>query len=415
MRLDAVIFGGGAAGLWLLDRLSRQGCHVVLLEARALGSGQTIASQGIIHGGLKYTLQGLLTPAAKSVRGMPAVWRNALLGRCPPNLTHTHVRSECCHLWQTESLSSRAGMIGARLGLRVSPEVLAADERPEVLAAAPGVVARLAEQVISPESFLADLARQYHDRLLLVDVEQGLEFELGSPGEIEAIHLREPGGVRQLRLHPSQVVFAAGAGNARLRRLAGLDDLVMQRRPLQMVLARGPLPALNGHCIDGARTRVTITTDVDAQGRRVWQIGGQVAEDGVALSPQALTEHAQRELLAVLPGLSLDGVEWSTYAVDRAEGATANGARPEGVQVLCAGNVTTGWPTKLALAPVLADEIALRIAAEASSSAFDPTPFAAWPRPPVAQPPWEDVDRNWWTLTTAPARPVEPLPERRAA
>ena len=59
MRLDALIFGGGAAGLWLLDRLSRDGHHVVLLEARSLGMGQTVASQGIIHGGLKYTLSGL--------------------------------------------------------------------------------------------------------------------------------------------------------------------------------------------------------------------------------------------------------------------------------------------------------------------------------------------------------------------
>ena len=45
-RLDVVIFGGGAAGLWLLDELVRAGYEALLLEAGALGAGQTIASQG---------------------------------------------------------------------------------------------------------------------------------------------------------------------------------------------------------------------------------------------------------------------------------------------------------------------------------------------------------------------------------
>ena len=57
MQVDVLIFGGGAAGLWLLDELARRGDRVLLLEA-VRPAGQTIASQGIIHGGLKYTLQG---------------------------------------------------------------------------------------------------------------------------------------------------------------------------------------------------------------------------------------------------------------------------------------------------------------------------------------------------------------------
>jgi glycerol-3-phosphate dehydrogenase len=118
MRLDSVIFGGGAAGLWLLDRLSRDGHHVVLLESGALGAGQTIASQGIIHGGMKYSLSGLLTRSAISIREMPAVWRDALLGHATPNLTRTRLRSDCCYLWQTDSFSSRVGMLGLGSGCR---------------------------------------------------------------------------------------------------------------------------------------------------------------------------------------------------------------------------------------------------------------------------------------------------------
>ena len=80
VQLDVVIFGGGGAGLWLLDELVRQGFSALLMEAHGLGSGQTVASQGIIHGGLKYTLSGLLTPSASAIRDMPGVWRACLAG-----------------------------------------------------------------------------------------------------------------------------------------------------------------------------------------------------------------------------------------------------------------------------------------------------------------------------------------------
>ena len=153
-------------GLWLLDQLTRRGDRVLLLEAGRLGQGQTVASQGIIHGGLKYTLQGLLTPAAREIRDMPGIWRNCLAGESCPDLRNTRVRSECCYLWRSESLRSRLGMLGARVGLQVAPTELAAADRPAVLAGCPGPVARLDEQVISPASFIADLARQHQPRLL---------------------------------------------------------------------------------------------------------------------------------------------------------------------------------------------------------------------------------------------------------
>jgi hypothetical protein len=177
-----------------------------------------------------------------------------------------------------------------------------------------------------------------------------------------------------------------------------------------MVLARGALPELHGHCVDGARTRVTITSDIDNDGRTVYQIGGQLAEDGTRLEPHALAELARSELTSVLPNLDLADVEWSTYRVDRAEGATANGARPDSIQVLCAGNVTTGWPTKLVLAPILAQEIASRASSPYISTAFDPAPIAAWPRPEVAALPWQEQNRVWWRLPQYQSTPI-----RRAA
>ena len=410
MRLDALIFGGGAAGLWLLDRLSRAGHHVLLLEAHTLGAGQTVASQGIIHGGLKYTLSGMLTKSAKNIRDMPQVWKDALLGQAGPNLKNTRLRSGCCYLWQTDTLSSRAGMIGARFGLQVKPESISIDERPEALNGVFGTVARLPEQVIAPRSFVQDLATQYRDRILQIDARHGLEFDLDSPGEVTAVRLKSPRDGATLELRPRQVIFTAGGGNARLRKMAGLSAEVMQRRPLHMVLVRGDLPELNGHCLDGAKTRVTITSEMDVDGRMVWQVGGQIAEDGVKFDANSLMERAKSELSMVLPGVNLQDAEWSTYTADRAEGATANGARPESIQVLCAGNVTTGWPTKLVLAPVLAQEIASRASSPYVATEFDTAPFSKWPRAEVAVLPWADTGCQWWKLA-----PSSTSQQRRAA
>ena len=389
MDLDVLIFGGGAAGLWLLDQLSRRGDRVLLLEGGRLGQGQTISSQGIIHGGLKYTLQGLLTPAAREIREMPDIWRQSLAGRCAPDLSHTRVRAETCHLWRSDSLRSRLGMLGARVGLHVAPLDLAAADRPAVLANCPGQVARLDEQVIAPVSFLADLASQHQQRLLQIDGRR-VSFTLSSPGVVNRVVVLHPQTGQPYEFRPRQIVLTAGAGNAALRQLCGLPSEAMQKRPLHMLLLRGRLPILNGHCVDGARTRVTITSDHDAQGRTVWQVGGQLAEEGVAVDERSLIGQARRELEAVLPGIALSNCEWATYRVDRAEGAMPRGGRPDTALTLVEGNVVTAWPTKLALAPQLA-RMALERLTDSEGGAFDLKELTDWPRPLVALPPWEMI------------------------
>ncbi len=165
---------------------------------------------------------------------------------------------------------------------------------------------------------------------------------------------------------------------------------MQQTRPLHMVMVRGALPQLNGHCVDGAHTRVTVTADTDGAGRTVWQLGGQIAEDGVTMERAALLEHAALELQTVLPGVNLEGAQWASYRVDRAEAATAGG-RPSDISLVADGNVIVGWPTKLALAPRLAAAVIEKI--EPPAGDVPAPPPADWPRPVVARPPWE------WDLT----------------
>ena len=131
-RPDVVIFGGGVAGLWLLDELVRRGHDAVLLESSRLGTGQSIAAQGIIHGGLKYSLAGSTTGSALGVKQMPGVWADCLAGRRDPDLGDVTVRSQTCLLWRGKSLGSRLGFLGARLGLEVTPRMISPAERPAV-------------------------------------------------------------------------------------------------------------------------------------------------------------------------------------------------------------------------------------------------------------------------------------------
>ena len=80
LSCDVAIIGGGIAGLWLLNRLVKAGYNAVLLEQTALGGDQTAASQGMIHGGIKYTLSGSITGASEAIADMPDHWRSCLAG-----------------------------------------------------------------------------------------------------------------------------------------------------------------------------------------------------------------------------------------------------------------------------------------------------------------------------------------------
>lgn len=396
IEVDVLIIGGGPAGLWSLDALRRAGYTALLLENKALGTGQTVGSQGIIHGGLKYTLDGVLSASAKAIREMPGVWRKALAGGGDgqPDLSATTMRSDFCFLWRTSDWRSRLGMVGARAGLRVKPTHLDREQWPEVLAQLKGDVFRLDEQVVSPPSLVQALADLHRESLLKID-DEAFGVEADGVGRVTAVRVNEG-----LSFVPSVVVLTAGVGNATLRELSGLREERMQRRPVHMILARGAsLPPINGHCVDGAKTRVTLSTDRDSAGRVVWQVGGQVSEDGVDIAPEALIVHAQEEVSAAMGGLRFTpDVEWSTYKLDKAEVVTSGGRRPDDAYVERTGNVVTAWPTKLALVPRLAERVVEVVDGPPTVGGMrEVEALTAVDRPDVAAPPWEEP--RTWTRT----------------
>lgn len=410
LSVDALIVGGGIAGLWTLDAVLASGRTAMLVESGALGGGQTVASQGILHSGLKYSLAGVLTAAAREASEMPALWRRCLSGDLEPDLRRARVKSQSFYLWGTQSASSRIGMLGAQFGLKVTPKAVTGWQRPGLLHRCAGAVFRVDEQVLCPASLVSALAERHDNHIIQIASHAGLAFDLAAPGTVRRATLHSPGRDRSLAVEPAQVVLTAGAGNAELRCAVGLDARAMQRRPLHYVLVRGRLPEFHGHCVDFNKTRVSITSACDRQGRTVWQIGGQISEDGVAMDSASLIQHTFGELEAVLPDLDLSQTEWTTRRIDRAEGATATGLRPDSYKLLQEGNVITAWPTKLVLAPQLAAAIARRVL-RAGAPAVDPPSLPGiiedWPRPPVAQAAWEESG-DWMPAPLA-------RPQRRAA
>ena len=386
MQLDVLIFGGGAAGLWCLDRLRRAGYHAILLESQALGAGQTIQAQGIIHGGGKYALRGVRDFAAvRATSQMPERWRRCLAGEIEPYLTGTQVLSDRCYLWlPRDSFAATVQSFGlmpllARAGLLATrPEKLPERAWPEALRASAVVVYALAEPVLSTGSFVETLAGHHQQFIFLYDATR-LYI---SANEVQ---------IAETTIKPRAIVLTAGAGNAELARNAGIEPELMQRRPLKMVLLRGALPPLFGHCITGGKTQLTIT----AAAPGIWQVGGEIAE---RLADENNNARARQEALRAirhcLPGLDLSEAEIAFYQAVRAEARTADLRRPSGVHVSrVAPSVTVAWPTKLSLTPVLADEVFALVNVDLKEPAgYNQKMLPQWPKPSLARYPWEEIE-----------------------
>ena len=175
--------------------------------------------------------------------------------------------------------------------------------------------------------------------------------------------------------------------------------LTAEESALHMSMVKGPteaLPELNGHCVDGAATRVTITSSTAADGQRVWQLGGELSETGCERDPEAQTEAARSCLRAVLPGFDVDTprLSWSSYRIDRAEhreSHTTVTKRPDDVTVIRTREAIAVWPTKLVLAPRAAAMVSRLVGGGSGPS--EP-PFRDLPTPPIAEPPWEGAEWN---------------------
>jgi glycine/D-amino acid oxidase-like deaminating enzyme len=360
LHVDVLIFGGGIAGLWTLARLRNEGYSCLLLESNALGAGQTIASQGIIHGGIKYALTGQASAASKAIAEMPGIWRDCLAGRGEIDLRGVRVLSEHQYLWTAPGLLGRLGGFAASASMRAGVDRVPVESRPALLREAADVY-QADEPVLDTRSILGALADSVGACCMLAHASI---LTCANGSGIESVRVASAGSSATHEIRPRVVVFAAGEGNQRLMsQVPFVFPLRQQLRPLHMVMARNVPGPLYAHCVAASTTpRLTITSSKLGE-EWVWYIGGKVAEEGVERTPDAQVGVARDELRECLPSLDLSNTRFATLRINRAEGVREDSAdrgapsRPDTPTVSCARNVIVGWPTKLAFAPLFARQV----------------------------------------------------------
>jgi len=393
IQTDVIVFGGGIAGLWLLNRLHNAGYSAHLLEANGLGGVQTLASQGIIHGGTKYALTGRLSGAARAIGAMPGLWRDCLHGKGEIDLSGVRVLSQHQYLWSTGGLASDVAGFFANHAMRSRVSELSENEYPTAFddPGFSGRVYRLDEPVLDTGSLVRELAAPCLKHFLRYDPATGLRLLEGTPPMLQ---LSDPQAGR-LRLKARLLVLTAGAGNQRLIATLGRVRPAMQRRPLHMLMARGKLPPLYAHCLGaGTNPRITVTSHPLENGEWVWYLGGQIAENGVGRANSEQVKAGRRELQDLLPWLDLQDLRWAGLRVDRAEPKQPRGRRPDKPYMELRDGVAVAWPTKLAFAPAVADQLLESLEKSEIRPSGSPGEAADWPSPELARHPWREV-REW--------------------
>jgi len=325
IKTDLVILGGGIAGLWLLNRAQQQGFDALLLETGDLGGAQSVRSQGIIHGGTKYALNGVLTQASSSIADMPSRWRACIEGQGELDLSAAKILSEAHYMWSKASLGSKMTTFFASKALKGRVETISADKRPLVFNNPKfrGNLYKLNEIVLDVPSVIDALAKPLLQRIIKVAAED-IQFDSTDSG-IQALQLP------QLRIEAQRYITTAGEGTEALLQQLQLDQPQMQRRPLHMVMVRheSPLPTF-AHCISsGSKPVVTITTHPTNNGEQVWYLGGDLAETGVNLPAAQQIQKAEKLIAELLPWIALKNPRWASFHINRAEPKQSSLTRPD--------------------------------------------------------------------------------------
>lgn len=372
---DIIIFGGGIAGLFIANRLRNAGYNLILIERDKLGGAQTLASQGMIHGGQKYATARVLSGHVPEMEKMPPRWKACFDGKGEVDLTGVEFSSPNQIMFPAASVLSKATLRTAMETSNTPMTELQDQEIPDVLTRRP--VYRMQEQVLDTKSLVAALAKNLAGRIV--------------SGELEKLSPDGCAVVSGIALKAEAIIFAAGIGNEAALKLLGVTGEHTQRRPLRQVMVKPLAQSIYGHgTSDGIKPRVTITSHALNQNEYVWYLGGGVAEKGAKLSELEAIKFAKQEMADIFPNIDWGQKEWASHSVDRAESLDAQGWLPTGTCIQQFAKNLLVWPAKMTLVPDLADKVFswLQKSANAPTRETAPPPL---PAPEVGKYPWETV------------------------
>jgi glycerol-3-phosphate dehydrogenase len=390
IHTDIVIIGGGIAGLWLLNRVISAGYSAVLFESHALGSAQTIASQGMIHGGIKYALSGALNSGSEAIAAMPDHWRRCLAGEGDVDLRNTKILSDHFYLWSSGSLTSKLTSFFASKMARGRVEPTEREKGPDVFRHTQfrGHLYKLVDLVLDVPSLLNNLADNVRQQIFSIDWKTA-KFSRDKNGAINALHINQ-----DIRVEAQRFVFSAGEGNEFLMQQVGVTAPAMQRRPLKQVLVKHDAPySLYAHCMgSNPSPRLTVSSHRAADGKWVWYLGGDLATEGTHDADEVLIAKAKKELRDLFGWVDFGNTEWQTIFLNRAEPKQSALLKPDQAFAETAKdceNLIVAWPTKLTLAPDMTNRVMSLIANLQKNPLVNGDALNILPKPQVATALWE--------------------------
>ncbi len=356
---DILIIGAGIAGLWLFYTLKRQGYDVLLLTDKGIGAGQSIASQGIIHSGLKYTLAGKVNELARSISKMPDRWRASL----QTDLQGAQILSPSQYLFIPPGIAGNLIKIATE---KTFGDSVKAASSP--YSAFKGTVLDMGEMVLDIPSVIYALAEPYKDCIRVGVGIDGVDAKM--------------------------VIYTAASSNLKFAKKNDHDKgVATQHRPLMNVMVKNAPFPLYAHFVGPSdRPVATVTTHKTKYGDLVWYLGGQVAERSLDSNPLEAYDFAIKAFEKYLPGLDTSGFEWAALPIDRVEGQSGTkGWMPDTPTIHQAGNHLYCWPTKLTFAPLLTDMVMERIDFKPSGVCGD---YSDLEQADYAKAPWDVAE---WT------------------
>jgi glycerol-3-phosphate dehydrogenase len=390
VKTDLAIIGGGIAGLWLLNRAINAGYSAILFEAHSLGSAQTIASQGMIHGGIKYALSGALNSGSEAIAAMPDHWRRCLAGEGDVDLRNTKILSDHFYLWSSNSLTSKLTSFFASKMTRGRVEPTPRDQGPEIFRTSQfrGNLYKLVDLVLDVPSLLHNLANNARGHIFSIDWQQAKFFRDNS-GTITRLQLN-----RDIGIEAQKFVLSAGEGNEFLMQQLDVTAPAMQRRPLKQVLVKHDAPySLYAHCMgSNPSPRLTVSSHKAADGKWVWYLGGDLATEGTHDDDEVLITRAQKELRELFGWVDFGHTEWRTIFLNRAEPKQSNLLKPDQAFAETAAqcpNLIVAWPTKLTLAPDMANRVMDLLCDLPKNPLSNGDALKNYPTPPVATSLWD--------------------------
>lgn len=379
--VDLVIVGAGIAGLWANHYFKRKGYDCLLLENNAIAHGQTIAAQGIIHSGLKFSLAGKVNTLAHHISKMPDIWRACLIGNGPVNA------SGCAINAQSQMLLIPSGIVGGITKV-VTQKLLGnsvyeihKNDWPQELQSSGfnGSAISMNELVIDIPSLTAALAEPYKNSIRKYNGNDPIAF------------------LESHKITAKKVIFTSAQSNHDLAKAYQNDSgLQTQIRPLlQGLIKNAPFP-LFAHLVGTSEKPVmTITTHKHSDGSLIWYLGASVAERSKDTAPNTVYADVRKALKNYLPNINPDNFEWATFPIDRIEGkSNSDGWMPDTPTIHKGQSHYYCWPTKLTFAPLLSEMLEQELLKDSILPSNLQTDFDDLEIVNFALPPWETVT---WT------------------